>query len=191
MTQSTLPITKLNLGSGFKKYPGYTNVDFDKSCSPDIVCNLESDVWPFEDNSITNVTAHHILEHLGEGYFHFMQEMYRVCSNGAKIDIIVPHHRHDNFANDPTHRRPITIDGIKMFSQSFNNYCIDIGDGTSKIGLFYNVDFDLIDFKFVFDEKYSDLLKDMTKEKEEQIQTLVRERNNVIIEVEMKLSVVK
>ena len=110
---------KLNLGSGLKRYDGYLNVDYDPLVNPDYIVDIEKGDLPFEDNSVDAVIAHHILEHIGENFLHFMQELYRVCKDGAIIDIEVPHHRHENFFGDPTHKRPITVEMLKKFSKKY------------------------------------------------------------------------
>jgi predicted SAM-dependent methyltransferase len=56
------------LGSGYKRYEGVINIDNDKNCKPDFICNFEIDPLPFKDNSVDKIIAHHILEHIGEGY---------------------------------------------------------------------------------------------------------------------------
>jgi ubiquinone/menaquinone biosynthesis C-methylase UbiE len=182
---------KLNIGAGFKRLPGFLNVDYDEHCSPDYVVDLEKDNLPFPDNSVDEIVAHHVLEHLGEGFFHFMQEMYRVCEDGAIIDVVVPHHRHEFFLNDTPHRRPITIEGIKQFSKVFNKLCIETNDGQSKLGILYDVDFEIAGWNYVFDPYFAPLLEDVTPEKEQEIQHIIRTCNNVIMETHMTLRVVK
>ena len=183
---------KLNLGAGHKLYPGFLNVDHDPKTRPDFLVDLEAGAWPFPDNSVTEVRAHHVLEHLGDpGFFTFLQELYRVCEDGAIISIRVPHHRHDTFLNDPTHRRPITVEGLRMFSKKFNQLCIDDDQGDSTLGLYYNVDFELVHFNYLFDPMYQGLLENVDSEREQQIQTMIRQFNNVIMETEIDLMVVK
>jgi hypothetical protein len=183
---------KLHLGSGYKRFPDFLNVDFDPATNPDYVVDLGKDAWPFEDNSVTEVKAHHVLEHLGDpDYFHFLKELYRVCANGALVDVRVPDARHSNFLNDPDHRRAITVEGLRLFSKKWNRICIENDDGSSKHGLTYNVDFELVDFKLTFDEYFSHLLQDVDEEKEKYIQHLIRTCNNVIVEIDILLSVVK
>lgn len=183
---------KLNLGCGYNHFKGFINVDKDPNCNPDILWDIEQKPWPFEDNSIDHIQAYHVVEHLGDpGFFNFMQEMYRVCKPGASIDIVVPHHRHDAFLNDPTHKRPITIEGLRLFSKKYNKHCIETGDGASKLGIYYNVDFEIVDFKMNFDPLYYPLLQDVDEEKEKMIQMIIRERNNVIVDVQIILTVIK
>ena len=107
---------KLNLGCGEKRIPGYINVD--KYGSPDIKHDLESFPWPWETNSVSDIVLIHVLEHIGkdvEIYFGIFKEMYRICTHGAKIKIIVPHFRHQFFYDDPTHCSPFTNVSLKQF----------------------------------------------------------------------------
>jgi len=183
---------KLNIGGGYKRHDGYLNVDYDTNCDPDIQCDIEKNPLPVESNSVTHVIAHHILEHLGDpGFFFFLKELYRVCDDGAIIDVIVPHHRHDNFLNDPTHKRPITIEGLRMFSKKYNNYCITIGDGCSKLGLYFDIDFEIEKFEYYFDSAYAALLDDPTEENQAMIREFIMSRNNVICETHVVLTAVK
>jgi hypothetical protein len=132
---------KLNIGAGDKRYEGFTNCDHNNLFNPEYVFDLEKDKWPFEDNSVDEVIAYHILEHMGEGYFHCLKELYRVCKNNALIDIKVPHYKNEHQFYDPTHRRPITQVGFLLFSKRHNKESTDAG---SKLGLMYDVDFEII-----------------------------------------------
>jgi len=80
--------------------PGYVNVD--KFGNPDILLNLETFPWPWDDNSVQEIILSHVLEHLGrttEIYLDIIKELYRVCAAGAYIYIVTPHPRHDTFIN--------------------------------------------------------------------------------------------
>lgn len=179
---------KLNLGAGDDRYDGYLNVDYDTHTNPDYVVDLERDTWPFEDNSVDEVIAHHVLEHLGEGYFHFMQELYRVCRHGAQIDIRVPHHRHSNFADDPTHRRPITVAGLWLFSKKYNDTCKQQGARASRLGYHYDVNFEVVKSLEIPSKDY---IKVFEGKPVEQVEVYMREHNNIIEEVFIKLVVIK
>ena len=135
---------KLNLGCGEKRIPGYINVD--KYGSPDIKHDLESFPWPWETNSVSNILLIHVLEHLGkdvETYFGIFKEMYRICNNGAKIKIIVPHFRHQFFYDDPTHVRVVTPLGLQLFSQKLNKLWVEQGAANSPLGLYLDINFEL------------------------------------------------
>lgn len=179
---------KINIGSGYKRYPDYINIDSDINCNPDYVVNLELDKLPFENNTVTHIIAHHVLEHIGEGYFHLLQEIYRVSKHGAIIDIRVPHHNHEVFHNDPTHRRPITVEGMRLFSKKVNKYEIETGGTSSTLGLMFDVDFEIVSFDYVYDPFYHNIIKTNTPEQNER---LFREAVNTTLETHIVLTVVK
>lgn len=178
----------INIGAGYTRIPGFVNVDSDHHCEPDFIVDLEKDKLPFEDNSVDRVIAHHILEHIGEGYFHLLQELYRVCKPGALIDIRVPHHFHETFINDPTHRRPITVEGLRLFSQKVNQHEIKTGGRSSTLGIMFGVDFEVVHFDFVYDGFYDEILKTNTRDQNER---LLREAVNTVVETHVVLTVVK
>jgi len=135
---------KLNLGCGEKKIPDYINVD--KFGNPDIKHDLESFPWPWETNSVSSILLIHVLEHLGkdvEIYFRIFKEMYRICTHGAKIKIIVPHYRHQFFYDDPTHVRVVTPLGLALFSKKANKAWAEQGLANSPLGLYLDIDFEL------------------------------------------------
>lgn len=179
---------KINIGGGYKKYEGFLNLDLDPHTNPDFVVNLEVDKLPFDDDTISEVKAHHILEHMGEGFFHLMKELYRVCKDGAIIDVVVPHHRHDIFLADPTHRRPILIEGMRLFSKKFNKAHIDSYGSSSGLGIAFDVDFEIIETGYTLDPFYDEYVKttepSVVVEKE-------RSCNNFIQETKIKLMVIK
>lgn len=142
------------MGSGRTRYDGFLNCDHDSNCDADYVFDAERDIWPFDDNTVDEIRAYHILEHMGDGYFHFLKEMYRVCKHLAVIDIKVPHHRHDNFYHDPTHCRPITLHGMHLFNKE-HNYVNQTS--ASKLGIFYNVDFRVTDYSATIDDRFAHL----------------------------------
>jgi predicted SAM-dependent methyltransferase len=179
---------KINIGGGFKKFEGFLNVDLDASTNPDIVMNLETDKFPLEDSSVDEVKAHHIFEHIGEGFLDFMKELYRICKDGAIIDIEVPHHRHENFFGDPTHRRPITIEMLRKFSKKYNEWHIEHHKSSSGFGLFCDVDFEILEYDFVVDQDYAELA---AQGKYEQLHQMSKQINNVYSDLRIKLVVVK
>lgn len=174
---------KINLGSGSKRYPGYLNVDLDSGSNPDFVVNIETEKLPFEDNSIDGVIAHHILEHLGSGFFHCVQELYRVCKHGTIIDVHVPHPHHDTFLIDPTHKRPIYPHTLDMFSKLRNKRDMDNGGCETPIGFIYDVDMYVLEHMPVLDSYWMPQFQNMT---EEQCEHAARTFNNVILEYQIK-----
>jgi len=179
---------KLNLGAGDVKLEGYTTVDYDSNTNPDYQLDIEKERLPFEDNTVETVVAHHILEHLGEGYFHVLQELYRVCKHGAIIDIRVPHPRHDSFLADPTHRRPITVVGLQLFSKKFNKHCREEGYASSRLGEYFNVDFEVLTYNYIPDDNARKKFQNLSAD---QIEDYANEHNNIVSEIHVKLLVVK
>jgi hypothetical protein len=114
--------------------------------------------------------------------------LYRVCKHDAIIDIVVPHHRHEYFANDPTHRRPITAEGLGLFSKKYNDLCKQRGESASRLAHYYNVDFDLYTVENIPDQRY---YKIFNGRPEEEVERYVQEHNNIIMEVNIKLKVIK
>lgn len=177
---------KINLGSGGVKIDGYVNVDYDHHTNPDYIVDVERDRFPFEDNTVETVVAHHILEHLGEGFFHCLQELYRVCKHGAIIDIRVPHYKHWTFAADPTHRRPILPEGLRLFSKKAND--ADRDNANSKLGHFFNVDFEIVSNVEVPDPNYLHAFNGM---RQEEAQRYISEHNNIVMEIHIRMVVIK
>src|SRR4051794_26391745 len=135
---------KLNLGCGQNPLPGYVNVD--KFGSPDVTWDLEQFPWPWEESSVEEIVLTHVLEHLGEStatYFGLIKEMYRVAKPGAQIIITVPHPRHDDYLNDPTHVRPITVESLGLFSQRANREFAQRNMANSPLGLYLNVNLEV------------------------------------------------
>jgi hypothetical protein len=56
---------------------------------------------------------------------------------------MVPHHFHDNFYGDPTHKRPITVSGMYMFSRKHCEEHRETYGSSSGMALKYNIDFDI------------------------------------------------
>jgi hypothetical protein len=184
---------KLNLGCGNKKIPGWVNVDHSSACQPDQVVDLESFPWPWPDNSVDEIVLHHVMEHLGETtakYFGVIKELWRVCSNGARIDITVPHPRHDDFLGDPTHVRPITVPGLQLFSRKMNEQWIAQGAANTPLAIQLGVDFDVAQVETLLEQPWLSRMESGRMSDKEIIQDAKR-YNNVIKEQKIVLKVIK
>lgn len=179
---------KLNLGSGTKQHLGYINIDCDAHSNPDYVLDLEKDMLPFDDNTVDEVIAHHVLEHLGDGFFHCLQELYRVCKHDAVIYVRVPHPRHDTFLIDPTHRRPIFPHTLDMFSKTRNRRDMDNGGCETPLGFIYNVDFYVDHVEYIIDDAWQLRFQSMIEQEREYA---AKTFSNVIYEIAFQLKVKK
>lgn len=181
---------KLNIGGGYKRYHGFKNVDNDPHCNPDILVNLDDVnlVLPIEDNTVTHVLAEHILEHIGDGFFRLLQELYRICKHGAIIDILVPHPFHEAFLADPTHKRPILVETFRLFSKTKNLNDIASGGRSSTLAIHHGVDFEVVAYDYVHDGFYDQMKKNAPYPV---LERLFREAVNTTLEIKIKLMVVK
>jgi len=186
-------LLRLNLGCGDRHMQGWVNVDHISACNPEIVCDLEKFPWPFDDDSVGEIMMSHVLEHLGESrdvYLGIIKELYRVCTHNASIHIYVPHPRHDHFLWDPTHVRPILIEGLQMFDQSLNREWIFKKAANTPLGIYLGVDFRIIKSQYILDRLYQEKIK-RGEVKIEEIAELLRINNNVCQQINIQLSVVK
>jgi hypothetical protein len=184
---------KLNLGCGHNKFDGFVNVDMFASCNPDMVCDLETLPWPWQDNVAEEVRFIHSLEHLGQStqvFLGMMQELYRICSPGAVIEIHVPHPRHDNFINDPTHVRPITPAMMTLFDRQLNDRWQANGDSNSPLAHYLNVDFVLTNTTIILDEPYASQYQQKLLS-DGDVAHMSREWNNIVSEYRLSLNVRK
>jgi hypothetical protein len=182
---------RLNLGCGKHLFPGYINVD--KFGQPDLIHDLEVFPWPWHDNSCQEIVMNHVLEHLGETtniFLNIIKELYRICIPDALIKITVPHPRHDNFIGDPTHKRAITIEGLSLFSKKLNQWWIEEVYANSSLGLYLDVDFEIISSNIVPDEPWRTRLleKEITQD---DFLKASKQFNNVIKELSIILKVIK
>ena len=83
-------LRKLNLGSGEFNKEGFVNLDHRTFVGADVVHDINTFPFPFEDNSFDAVEADHVLEHINEP-FRVIRELHRITASGGTISIRVPH----------------------------------------------------------------------------------------------------
>jgi hypothetical protein len=106
------------------------------------------------------------------------------------VRIVVPHPRHDHYLNDPTHVRPITVQGLEMFSQKRNREWRKKGIPNTPLGLYLGVDFEIVSFDVLPDEPWRSRLQ-KGKIKPAELQEAMRLYNNVIMETTIVMRAVK
>ena len=182
---------KLNLGCGFRKLDGYVNVDKQATCQPDMVLDLEKLPWPSESESVEEVVASHVLEHLGqqpEVFLAIMRQLYRVMKPEAMARIIVPHPRSDDFLGDPTHVRPITDQTLRLFSQRRNRETLAKGASDTPLGFHLGIDFEIASVSFDMMPDYADKVpRDDDAAGRAELARLIRNHFNVVRQVDMTI----
>jgi len=106
---------KLHLGCGTDIRAGYINLDCVTLDGVDVVHDLSTYPYPFEDNYFDEILAIDVLEHL-EDTIAVMEELWRIAKNEAHVIIKVPFWNSIEFITDITHKR------------QFNQYSLDFFD---------------------------------------------------------------
>jgi hypothetical protein len=189
-------LIKLNLGCGQNPMPGYINVD--KYGSPELQHDLETFPWPWAESSVDEIVMNHVLEHLGQEidvYFGIIKELYRVCKPNGLIRINVPHPRHDDFINDPTHVRPITPEHLLLFSKKQNLIWQSQRKSNSPLGLYLDVDFEIVESMYKLEPYWENQFPQENGPQglaiEGALDLAIRHHNNVVKEIWLDLKVVK
>lgn len=117
---------KIDLGCGKNKRDGFTGIDKSEYSIADIISDLEEKL-PLEDESVDEVYSSHCLEHI-DNLVGLMNEIWRVCKDGAKISIVVPYYKSIGAFRDPTHRRFFTEQTFLYFDKNneFGKSCSEL-----------------------------------------------------------------
>jgi hypothetical protein len=100
------PVTKrvLDVGCGRDKLPGSIGIDRNPRSDADIIHDLDARPWPIEDGSFDEVRALDVLEHVVD-FVGCVEEIHRVCRDGALVHVRMPFVSSVDAFTDPTHRR--------------------------------------------------------------------------------------
>lgn len=115
----TTDIKKLHLGCGRNILEDWINLDSIPLNGVDIVADLDNcknTKLPFEDNSIDEFLATHLIEHL-RNPLPFMEEIHRIAKQDAKAVFRVPYGASDDAFEDPTHVRQYFLNSFQYFEQ--------------------------------------------------------------------------
>jgi len=104
---------KLNLGCGTDTKPDYVNVDVYSLDGVDRVVDLNATPWPWDDDSVAEIHASHVFEHLDD-----MEETLRECArvlepNGT-LRVIMP--MGVNAIADPDHANTWTYQTPEFYT---------------------------------------------------------------------------
>lgn len=184
---------KLNTGCGHNRRPGFVNVDASAACKPDVVADLEATPWPWEDSAAETIAFNHSLEHMGADakvFLGIMTELYRVAAHDCELVINVPHPRHDDFINDPTHVRAITPAMMSLFDREKNDAWQAAGAANTPLSHYTGVDLRRTHLMLQLAPKYQAQL-DAGALTQAQLLELADERLNVVAEIRMRFRVRK
>ena len=93
----------MNIGCGNEPLAGWINHELAPLPGVDIVFNLESVPWPFEDGAFSHIQMVNVLEHL-TNVVTSVEELHRVCEDGAVVTVRVPYWNSPDMITDPTHK---------------------------------------------------------------------------------------
>ena len=110
---------KLNLGCGMDYRDGWFNIDFNKKIKTDLCWDIEKKRLPFKDSSIDYVYCSHFLEHIKD-LFKVLDDIWRVCKNGAIIEILVPHYTGTSASKFSFHYNYFGIDSFMHLTKEPN-----------------------------------------------------------------------
>ena len=160
---------RLDLGCGKSKRDGFIGVDSLPLHGVDIIHNLNEYPYPFDNNSIDEIWMDNVLEHI-QNPLKVIEEIYRICRNGAKVYIGVPYFRSFYSTIDPTHVNFFGVYWFNYFDPShpfflkyqYSNVKFNIKKiefdrefKNNKIGVFHNL---LIKFAEKNPERYENRL---------------------------------
>jgi hypothetical protein len=140
---------RANLGCGANKRAGWLNVDSQPAASPDMVFDITTAPWPLADGSVGEAELSHVLEHVGERFETVVKELYRVCAHGARVQIKLPHPRHDWFLADPTHSRALLPLSFELLDAEACKAGLMTGQTATPLAVYWRVDFETMAVEFV------------------------------------------
>jgi SAM-dependent methyltransferase len=111
---------KVEFGTGNKPTPGYTHCDRIKHAPHiDMAFDLEVLPWPFEDESLDEILAIDVFEHLKPWKLDipdWLNECHRVLVSGGVLEFRLPAYDHHYSFRDPSHYRV-------FHPESFHYFC--------------------------------------------------------------------
>lgn len=118
--------SKLNIGCGNDIREGFVNLDISQLPGVDVVCDIDKNLLPFEDNSFEYIICIDILEHVE--YIRVLKEIHRILKPGGVVEIRVPHFTSSNNFIDPTHKKMFSFRTFSFFADNIRynrNYYFD------------------------------------------------------------------
>ncbi len=105
----------LNLGCGRRVMVGAYGVDRVALPGVDVVADFDGAPLPFASSTVDLIYAYHVLEHLRD-LARVMEEIHRVCRDGARVVVEVPYFTCVGAFGDPTHVRFFTYETFRFWT---------------------------------------------------------------------------
>ena len=109
----------LNVGCGDKKIPDSLGVDFDPASCADVIHDLDNYPWPFPDKAFERIIAWHVIEHVRNPR-RAMDEIQRICRQGATVEMATPHYSSPDSWGDMTHYSHFSLKTFEPFYKKRN-----------------------------------------------------------------------
>lgn len=124
---------RMGLADTAEEDRGWTKLvtcDINPDHHPDVVFDLETTPWPWEDNEFDEVHAYEVLEHLGDqgdykAFFAQFTEIWRILKPGGMFFASCPAFNSPWLWGDPSHRRAILPETLTFLQQ--NEYEEQVG----------------------------------------------------------------
>lgn len=169
-------MTKLNLGCGMTPLAGYVNIDREPYALTDMKLDMDGEEWPFLDGSVSDIRAYHVLEHMDDLLW-VMKECYRVLEPGGLLEITTPHPASEGFWSDPTHKHPITLNTLALFSKDMNGQLPEALANNTQLAVHHGIDFEIAEVEHVLMPQWR--RKNLDKD---EIEMIMASYNNVVRE---------
>ena len=108
---------KLNIGSGKNIKRGCINLDICSFPGVDVIHNLETFPYPFDNEQFDAIFANQVLEHVDK-LTEIMKELSRILKVGGKLTLDVPHFTSNSSYMDPTHKRLFAYTTFDFFVEN-------------------------------------------------------------------------
>lgn len=109
------------------KTSGAIGMDRNPRSHADVIHDLDTFPYPFEENEFGKVICKDVLEHV-DNFIRAMEEIWRIAKSDAKIEVSAPFMSSVNYYSDPTHRRAFTsrsfdyfIPGTQVFDYQYSH----------------------------------------------------------------------
>lgn len=116
MFRPALPMERrfLDVGCGTDKLPGAIGIDKNPRSHADVLHDLDAFPWPLDSDSFDEARALDVLEHVGD-FVRCVEEIHRVCKDGAIVTVRMPFVSSVDYFTDPTHKRAGTARTFDYF----------------------------------------------------------------------------